>query len=83
MITEKELCGILVSLKLLREDSPSDTLLWQHFFSRLKVQESKSWDPAPSYHFDPKTLLIALYFLSSSKASVKAQHIAQLFFDFP
>ena len=28
LITEKELCGILVSLKLLREDSPSDTLLW-------------------------------------------------------
>ena len=36
-----------------------------------------------SVYFDPKTLLIALYFLSSSKASVKAQHIAQLFFDFP
>lgn len=72
----------MVSLKLLREDSPQDTLPWQALYSRLRVKEIKDWDPFPSYSYDIKILMITLYFMSSSKPSVKADYIAKLFFEY-
>lgn len=72
-INEKEFIEILIKLRLIREDNPADTLAWDNFYSKFKVDATSKGVLKP--YFDIKAILIALYFLTSSKASIKARYI--------
>ena len=73
-LSEKDLITVLKRMKLLREDKPTETVIWQNFYSRLKVGPPEG--STLKAHFDIKSAMIALYFLTSSKPSTKATHIA-------
>lgn len=79
-IKEDEFVEVLVKLKLLREDNPKDTLPWQNFYSKFKIDATKAGVLKPYY--DIISIMIALYLLTSSKASLKAKFIAALFQEF-
>ncbi|CDW78725.1 UNKNOWN [Stylonychia lemnae] len=79
-INEKEYLDILVKLKLLRADKPNETLLWQNFYCRFKIDATDS-GVLKSY-YDITALMIALYLLTSSKASVKAKYIGALYHNY-
>lgn len=78
-INHHELIEVLTSpkLRLLREDNPTETLQWQTFYSRLQVDSTESGMLKP--YFDIRALMLSLYFLTSSKANVKAKYISQLY----
>jgi hypothetical protein len=72
---------------LLKADNPRDTLQWENFYSRLRVYEKLESDSAQfidgkKIHFDQTSIMIALYFLTSSKAATKAQYLGALYFDY-
>ena len=79
-ITENEFIEVLVKLKLVREDSPRETLAWLNFYSRFKVDATESGVMKP--YFDVTAIMTSLYLLTSSKASVKAKHIGCLFHEY-
>ena len=79
-INEKEFIEVLIRLHLIREDNPDDTLVWNNFYSKFKIDATIKGVLKP--HFEIKAIMIALYFLTSSKASVKARYIGQLYHDY-
>ena len=79
-INEKEFIEVLIRLHLIREDNPDDTLVWNNFYSKFKIDATVKGVLKP--FFDIKAIMIALYFLTSSKASVKARYIGQLYHDY-
>lgn len=80
-INEREFLEGLVSLKLVRDERPRDSLEWQNFYHRLRVSEALQGLDQDHVLIDLKSAMIALYFLTSSKASVKAQYIGSLFYN--
>eukprot|EP00347_Sterkiella_histriomuscorum_P007621 403348212 len=79
-INETEFIEILVKLKLLREDNPKDTVVWNSFYGRFRVDATEKGILKP--YFDITSIMIAMYLLTSSKASVKAKYIGALFHEY-
>ncbi len=67
-INENEFVETLVKMKLLKADSPTDTLAWLNFYSRLRIQEKLQGSDSKKMQFDLTSVMISLYFLTSSKA---------------
>ncbi len=77
-LSERTLVTILVRHNLIRQDYPKNTVFWNNFYAKLRVQSG--CQPEPFY--DVRSTMIAMYFLSHSKPMTKAKHINDLIFRF-
>ena len=68
-LREDDFVDTLQNLKLLRPDAPKSSLHWTQFYQRMKIEAPmKSVCP----FFEIRSVMIALYLLSSSKPMQKA-----------
>ena len=76
VISESEFQALLVNLKLLQADAPSQDDRWLRFYSKLQVVDETS---AQGVWYDLTPIMIALFALSQGTNGTKAKAICELF----